>query len=98
MITISQTFPLDPNIKTGDARVISSPARMGAIIVDVPYSLTSPEFATWLYVGVTGNVEIMKWDGTTIILTGMLGGVWHPVSSIMVVSAGTTATNLVWGS
>jgi len=58
----------------------------------------SVEFARWLYVGATGNVSYMKWDGTNQTLVGLAAGAWHPVFSIKVNSSGTTATNLVWGS
>jgi hypothetical protein len=95
-IGFSQTFPLDPNIKTAGDRIKSSPARMGAVILNTRYN--GFEFANWLYVGTTGNVNLMQWDGTTIILNNMLGGIWHPVASTMILSSGTTATDLVWGS
>lgn len=90
--------PLDPNIYTGPTRVMSGIARMGDIVTDQYYNTASPEFARWLYVGVSGNVSIVKWDGTTQVLVGLGAGIWHPIYSIKINSSGTTATNLVWGS
>lgn len=86
--------PLDPNLKTGPSRLMSGPVRMRTVTLDVAYG----EFATWLYVGVSGNVSLVEWDGTTILLTGLAAGVFHPIFSLMINSSGTTATNLVWGS
>lgn len=88
--------PLDPNIYTGSFRLLAGPARTGTVTPGTPYG--NPEFASWLYVGVAGNVSYVKWDGTTQILTNMLAGIWHRMESIMINTAGTTATGLVWGS
>jgi hypothetical protein len=74
-------------------------ARTGTATLDTLYGPNgSVEFARWLYIGVTGNISYMKWDGTNQTLIGLASGVWHPVFSIKVNSSGTTATNLVWGS
>ncbi len=90
---------LDPNAYTGPTRVMSGVARTGDVVVDTLYGPNgSVEFARWLYVGVTGNVSYRKWDGTDQTLIGLAAGVWHPVFSIRVNSALTTATNMVWGS
>jgi hypothetical protein len=90
---------LDPNAYTGPTRVMSGVARTGDITVNTMYGANgSVEFARWLYVGVAGVVSYQKWDGTNQTLTGLAAGVWHPIFSIMVNSAGTTATGLVWGS
>lgn len=86
--------PIDPNLKTGPSRIMSGPVRMRTVTLDTPYG----EFATWLYVGVTGNVNITEWDGTTITLTGLAAGVWHPIYSVQVNTAGTTATNILWAN
>lgn len=91
--------PLDPCIFTGPTRVMAGVARTGNVTLDTYYgSNGAPEFARWLYVGVTGNVSYMKWDGTSQTLIGLASGVWHPIYSIKVNTAATTATNLVWGS
>lgn len=84
----------DPNLITGIARVVAGPTRIRAVTPGTPYG----EFATWLYVGVTGDVNITCWDGTTITMKSMAAGIWHRVGSTSVNLAGTTATNLLWGS
>lgn len=96
---IENIGPIDTNAYTGPTRVMSGVARMGAVVLDTPYGATGvPEFARWLYVGVTGNVSLQCWDGTTISLLGLAAGVWHPIYSSLIHSSGTTATNMVWGS
>jgi len=90
---------LDPNAYTGPTRVMSGVARTGSVTLDTYYGANgSVEFARWLYVGVTGNVSYTKWDGTNQTLVGLAAGVWHPIFSIRVNTASTTATSLVWGS
>lgn len=54
--------------------------------------------ARWLYVGVTGNVTLIKWDGTLQLYKNVAGGVAHPFHSIGVMATGTTATDMVWGN
>ena len=90
---------LDPNAYTGPTRVMAGVARTGTVVLDTMYgNNNSVEFARWLYVGVTGNVSYIKWDGTTQDLIGLAAGVWHPFFSIQVNTSGTTATNIAWGS
>lgn len=90
---------LDPNAYTGPTRVMSGVARTGDVTLDTMYGANgSVEFARWLYIGVTGNVSYRKWDGTDQTLIGLAAGVWHPIYSIRVNTALTTATSLVWGS
>jgi len=93
---------LDPNAYTGPTRVMSGVARTGDVTPDIMYGENGQvEFARWLYIGtigVGGTVSYRKWDGTDQTLTGLTAGVWHPIFSIRVNSAGTTATNIVWGS
>lgn len=91
--------PLDPNAYTGPTRVMAGVARCGNATLDTLYGPNgSVEYARWLYVGVTGNVTYVKWDGTTQQLLGLAAGVWHPVYSIQVNTTGTSATSIVWGS
>ena len=90
---------LDPNAYTGPTRVMSGVARTGNVTTNTYYGTNnSVEFARWLYVGVSGDVTYVKWDGTTQTLVGLAAGVWHPIFSIQVESSGTTATNIAWGS
>ena len=86
--------PLDPNLKTGPTRIMSGVVRTLNPTLDVQYN----EFMTWLYIGVTGNVSYIKWDGTTQVLVGLAAGVWHPIYSLQINSASTTATSIVVGS
>lgn len=49
-----------------------------------------------IYIGGEGNVSITDRKGNTITITGLLPGVWHPVSQIQYIrSTGTTATNIL---
>ena len=86
--------PLDPNLKTGPSRIMSGVARTLDPVLGTPYG----EFMTWLYLGVSGNVSYVKWDGTTETLVGLAAGVFHPIFSVMINTAGTTATSIVVGS
>lgn len=86
--------PLDPYAYTGPTRVMAGVARTGTVTPDTAYG----EFARWLYVGVSGNVSYIKWDGTSQTLVGLAAGIWHPIYSLAVNSSGTTASSLVWGS
>ena len=90
---------LDPNAYTGPTRVMAGVARTGNVSLDTMYGINGTvEFARWLYIGVTGDVSYTKWDGTSQTLVGLASGVWHPIYSIQVNTAGTTAGSLVWGS
>lgn len=97
--TTSSIPPLDPLAYTGPTRVMSGVARTANVVLDTQYgSGGTKEFARWLYVGVTGNVSYVKWDGSTQVLVALAAGVFHPIYSIAINSSGTTATNIVWGS
>jgi hypothetical protein len=90
---------LDPNGYTGPTRVMAGVARTGDVTLDTMYGANGTvEFARWLYVGGAGDVSYTKWDGTNQTLASLVAGVWHPIYSIQVNTASTTATNLVWGS
>jgi hypothetical protein len=86
--------PLDPNLKTGPTRIMSGVVRTLSPTNDVQYG----EFMTWLYVGTSGSVSYVKWDGTTQVLAGLAAGVFHPIYSVMINSSGTTAGGIVVGS
>jgi len=85
---------LDANLKTGPTRIMSGVVRTMEPTNDVQYG----EFMTWLYIGITGDVSYVKWDGTTETLVNLAAGVWHPIYSVMINSAGTTATDIRVGS
>jgi hypothetical protein len=98
-LTILNVPALDPYGFTGPTRVMSGIARTGNVDLNSPYGTNgNAEFARWLYIGVTGNISYIKWDGTTQVLVGLAAGVWHPIYSIQINSTGTTATSIVWGS
>lgn len=91
--------PLDPNLYTGPWRLMSGPVRSGDVTLDTPYGTNGQvEFASWLWVGTTGNISYVKWDGTTQVLNAAQAGRWHNIYSIQINTASTTATGLVWGS
>lgn len=90
---------LDPNLMTGPTRAMGGVVKTGTITTGTYYSENGVlQKARWLYVGATGDVVYEKWDGTTQTLVGLAAGVWHPICSMRVITAGTTATSLVWGS
>ncbi len=94
ILTILNVPPLDPNLKTGPTRIMSGVVRTLEPTLDVQYG----EFMTWMYVGVSGNVSYVKWDGTTETLIGLAAGVWHPIYSVQINTAGTGATGIRVGS
>lgn len=92
-------YPLDINLASGVGRILGSMVRSGNVVLDTPHGGDSaPEAASMLYVGVTGNVTVVKWDGTTQLYTNLAAGVIHKIASLQINSAGTTATGLIWGS
>lgn len=92
-------LPIDPYLKTGPSRIMSGPCRMAAVVLGSPYGTNgASEFATWLYLGVAGNVAITCWDGTIVTMVGLVAGVWHPIYSLQVNTSGTTASSMLWGS
>lgn len=98
-VQLSVIPALDPNAYTGPTRVMSGVARTGNVVLDTYYGANgSVEFARWLYVGTQGDVSYTKWDGTEQTLAGLAAGVWHPIFSMRINSAGTSAADLVWGS
>lgn len=93
-LRVSVIPPLDPNLFTGPSRIQSGVARMMTPTADVAYG----EFMSRLYVGTSGDVSIVKWDGTTQVLTNLAAGYFHDINSIMINSSGTTASDIVVGS
>lgn len=86
--------PFDGFCFTGPTRAMAGVARMLVPTLDTAYG----EKMRWLYVGVSGNVSVVLYDGTTQVLTGLAAGVFHPIYTLQINSAGTTATNLIVGS
>lgn len=51
-----------------------------------------------IYVGTTGNIALrLIGDSTTVTYVAVPAGTWMPVVADMVLSTGTTATNIVRG-
>ncbi len=94
LVNIQDIPPFDGNNFTGPTRAMSGVARTLDPTNNVPYG----EKMRWLYIGATGNVSYVKWDGTTQVLIGLAAGVWHPIYSLMINGTGTTATGIVVGS
>jgi hypothetical protein len=57
--------------------------------VDLPGGLTAG-----LYVGTSGNVNLMDTSGVAIVLHNLVAGVIHPIVCRRVLSTGTTAVNI----
>lgn len=52
-------------------------------------------YASFLYVGVSGDVTVRRVDGTNFDLPGLGAGSWHPVPPFTrVMATGTTATGI----
>lgn len=85
---------LDGNNFTGPTRTMAGVARFLSPTLDVQYG----EKMRWIYVGVTGNVSFIALNGSTVVLTGLVAGIFHPIWSLQINSSGTTATGIVVGS
>ena len=94
LLNVQVVPPLDGNAFTGPTRTMAGVARTLDPSLDVQYG----EKMRWIYVGATGNLSYVKWDGTTQVLIGLAAGVWHPIYSLMINSVNTTATGIVVGS
>lgn len=91
--------PVDPHNATGPVRELAGIVKTGDVTLDALYGTNGTlEYARWIYIGNTGNLSFVKWDGTTQILVNLTGGVFHPIHSVKINSIGTNATNIVWGS
>lgn len=91
--------PLDPLNFTGSVRELGGVGRTGNVTLDTHYGNDgSVEYARWLYVGTSGNVSFVRWDGVTQTLLNLAAGVFHPIHSIKINTTGTSAGSIVWGS
>ncbi len=90
------TDVFDPKCILNQGRVVSGIIRTGAVTYDVNYG----EYARWIYVGTTGNLSYVKYDGSTETLPNLAAGVWHPIFSLKINTSGTNiaANQLRWGS
>ena len=77
------------------AQVADSPlavARGGVAVV--PNDTTAVQFRA-LYIGVTGAVSVVGFDGNTVVFANVPGGTVLPIAVIKVRATGTTATSIV---
>lgn len=86
------TFPYDFGNWTGPTRTISGFARGGAITPGTAYG----EVARAIWVGGAGNIVVTLVDGSNLTFTAITAGTLLPIYSVLIISAGTTATNLIW--
>lgn len=96
MSTQFQTIEPYAENQSNPVRSLTGVINMGAVTLGNYYG--DGVTARWLYVGTTGNVTIIKIDGTTQTLNSMAAGVFHPIHHIGVAVSGTTAGGLVWGN
>lgn len=90
-----QVQPVDPQMTINNpVRSLAGPILSGNVSLDADYGV----YSTWVYVGTTGNLTYVKWDGSTQLLINVAAGVWHPIHSVRMNSVGTTAGGLVWGA
>ena len=89
----------DPNNTTqGPARALVGPVQTGAVTYDVDFG--TGVFGRWIYVGTSGDLSYVKYDGNTETLPNLAAGIWHPIPAIKINTSGTTiaANQLRWGS
>lgn len=84
--------PFDFGNWTGPTRAVANYARTGTVVPDTAYG----EVARALYIGGAGTLSLVRPDGVTQAFAAVPVGIILPIYSIMVNSAGTSATNLVW--
>lgn len=80
----SQVFPREP----GDYVAAVTDATVHA--VDADFQITRG-----IYVGATGNLQVVMADGATVTFTGVLAGHTYPIRITGTRAAGTTSTNIV---
>lgn len=83
--------PIDGNNLTGPTRTMGGYARFLSPTLDQQYG----EKMRGIYVGASGNVSFVDLSGNTQVLQGLAAGVIHPVWSLQINSASTTATGIV---
>lgn len=90
------TIPkFDPNTSILTAsRPVQGIVKARAVSLDADFD----EYARWLYVGVTGAISYVGWDGTTVVIPSLSAGVFHPIYAKRINTSGTTATNIFWGN
>ena len=72
----------------------SNPAEYAAAVTPSD-SVSFDQPTRALYVGASGNVNIVQIDGSTVVFVGVQGGSILPVRAIRVNSSSTTASSIV---
>lgn len=92
--------PYDANQLLSVARALAGPVLTGNVTLDTRFldANNVPQRARWLWLGGSGNITYVKYDGSTQLLKNAVAGIWHPIHAIQINSSGTTATDMVWGS
>jgi len=92
----------DPYKALEQSRTVAGVIKTGAITYDIDFldPNNNPIYSRWIYIGTTGNISYIKWDGSTETLPNIAPGVWHPIFATRVLSSGTTiaANQLRWGA
>ena len=92
IVTIPNFDPLSSVISP--SRPCQGIVKAKAVTLDADFD----EYARWIYVGVTGDVSYVGWDGNTVVLNNLAAGVFHPIYAKRINSSGTGATGLKWGN
>lgn len=67
-----------------------------AIAVDVSAADQDlPQGSRAIYVGGTGNLAVVMWDGATVTFNGMAAGYPLPIRARTILTSGTTATGII---
>ena len=70
-----------------------SPAARAAAVTPADATYITP--TRGLYVGVSGDVKVIMLDGTTVTFVGLVAGVIHPITCVLIYDTDTTATDIV---
>lgn len=103
---IIDILPFDASNIQGIGRIVSGIQDTGAVTYDVQFTTTKldgsvvPVYGRYIYVGVTGNLSYVKYNGVTETLPNIVAGIWHPIFAIRINTSGTTiaANMLRWGN
>lgn len=97
----------DPNLSLEELRSVGTILQSGSVTPSDTNGYTTPDAngvnqftrARFLYLGVSGDVTVVKWDLTTQLYTNVAAGVFHPISTVGVMSTGTSPSlEIIWGN
>lgn len=79
-----------------DRSALMTPLRR--VVLQTPADGTTFEATRAIMIETTGPVAVlMKDDTSSVVIAGLLGGVWHPLQITKVLDTGTTATTVYLG-